>query len=169
MRRLIALTTLFVISFNSCSSLRINKTINKEVPSQTENLIKDFSGKYYLTVSFGEPFGDIDANLELYYDNSTIQSVMSYFDGDKYIPVKVNSTELFDGAIFINLEDQDSSLETRDEHSENITSDHEKENKPNSEDDAENIKDEDDAIDKSIESIPFISEPVKKKRTRSSK
>ena len=107
MRRLIALTTLFVISFNSCSSLRINKTINKEVPSQTENLIKDFSGKYYLTVSFGEPFGDIDANLELYYDNSTIQSVMSYFDGDKYIPVKVNSTELYDGAIFINLEDQE--------------------------------------------------------------
>ena len=107
MRRIIALTTLFVISFNSCSSLRINKTINKEVPSQTENLIKDFSGKYYLTVSFGEPFGDIDANLELYYDNSTIQSVMSYFDGDKYIPVKVNSTELYDGAIFINLEDQE--------------------------------------------------------------
>ena len=107
MRRLIALTTLFVISFNSCSSLRINKTINKEVPSQTENLIKDFSGKYYLTVSFGEHFGDIDANLELYYDNSTIQSVMSYFDGDKYIPVKVNSTELYDGAIFINLEDQE--------------------------------------------------------------
>ena len=69
----------------------------------------------------------------------------------------------------INLEDQDSSLETRDEHSENITSDHEKENKPNSEDDAENIKDEDDAIDKSIESIPFISEPAKKKRTKSLK
>ena len=107
MRRIIALTTLFVISFNSCSPLRINKTINKEVPSQTENLIKDLSGKYYLTVSFGEPFGDIDANLELYYDDSTIQSVMSYFDGDKYIPVKVNSTELYDGAIFINLEDQE--------------------------------------------------------------
>ena len=107
MRRIIALTTLFVISFNSCLSLRINKTINKDVPSQTENLIKDFSGKFYLTVSFGEPFGDIDANLELYYDNSTIQSVISYFDGDKYIPVKVNSTELFDGAIFINLEDQE--------------------------------------------------------------
>ena len=107
MRRIIALTTLFVISFNSCLSLRINKNINKDVPSQTENLIKDFSGKFYLTVSFGEPFGDIDANLELYYDNSTIQSVMSYFDGDKYIPVEINSTELYDGTIFINLEDQE--------------------------------------------------------------
>ena len=107
MRRIIALTTLFVISFNSCVSLRINKNINKDVPSQTENLIKDFSGKFYLTVSFGEPFGDIDANLELYYDNSTIQSVMSYFDGDKYIPVEINSTELYDGTIFINLEDQE--------------------------------------------------------------
>ena len=107
MRRIIALTTLFVISFNSCSPLRINKTINKEVPSQTENFIKDLSGKYYLTVSFGDPFGDINANLELNYEDSTIKSVMSYFDGDKYIPVKVNSTELYDGAIFINLEDQE--------------------------------------------------------------
>ena len=33
--------------------------------------------------------------------------MISYFDGDKYIPVKVNSTELYDGAIFINLEDQE--------------------------------------------------------------
>ena len=107
MIRSIALTTFFVISLNSCSSLKVNKTINKDVTSEIENFFKKFSGKYYLTVSFGEPFGDVSANLELYYDNSTIQSVMSYFDGDKYIPVKVNSTELYDGAIFINLEDQE--------------------------------------------------------------
>ena len=107
MIRTIALNAFFIISLNSCSSLRINKTINNKVASETVNCIKDFLGKYNLTVSFGEPFGDIDANLELYYDNSTIQSVISYFDGDKYIPVKVNSTELFDGAIFINLEDQE--------------------------------------------------------------
>ena len=107
MIRTIALTAFFVISLNSCSSLKVNKTINKDVTSEIENFLKKFSGKYYLTVSFGDPFGDVSANLELYYDNSTIQSVMSYFDGDKYIPVKVNSTELYDGAIFINLEDQE--------------------------------------------------------------
>ena len=68
----------------------------------------------------------------------------------------------------INLDDQDSSLETRDENSENI-SEKEIENKLSSEDDAETKKNEDDVADDSIESIPFISEPVKKKRTRSSK
>ena len=107
MIRSIALTTFFVISLNSCSSLKVNKTINKDVTSEIENFFKKFSGKYYLTVSFGEPFGDVGANLELNYENSTIKSVMSYFDGDKYVPVKVNSTELFGGAIFINLEDQE--------------------------------------------------------------
>ena len=45
----------------------------------------------------------------------------------------------------------------------------EKENKQSSEEDTETNKDEDDVVDNSIESIPFISEPVKKKRTRSTK
>ena len=60
-------------------------------------------------------------------------------------------------------------LNSRDESSENIISENEKENKLSSEEDTENNKDEDDVVDDSIESIPFISEPVKKKRTRSSK
>ena len=69
----------------------------------------------------------------------------------------------------INLDDQDNLLESRDESSENIVSENEKENKQSSEEDIETNKDEDNVIDDSIESIPFISEPVKKKRTRSSK
>ena len=71
----------------------------------------------------------------------------------------------------INLDDQDNLLESRDTSSENIVSENEneKENKLSSEEDAVTNKDEDDVVDDSIESIPFISEPVKKKRTRSSK
>jgi len=78
----------------------------------------------------------------------------------------------------INLEDQDSSLETRDDNSENIISEKEKENKLSSEEGSDTSKDkdkdededeDDEVVDDSIESIPFISEPVKKKRTRSSK
>jgi hypothetical protein len=69
----------------------------------------------------------------------------------------------------INLDDQDNLLEPRDASTENIVSENEKENKQTSEEDIETIKDEDNVIDDSIESIPFISEPVKKKRTRSSK
>ena len=61
----------------------------------------------------------------------------------------------------INLDDQDNSLELRDTNSDNIISDSDKEKKLNLEEDTE--------TDDSIESIPFISEPVKKKRTRSSK
>ena len=68
----------------------------------------------------------------------------------------------------INLDDQDNLLESRDPSSENIVSENEKENKQSSEEVTETNKDEDD-VDDSIESIPFISEPVKKKRTRSSK
>ena len=69
----------------------------------------------------------------------------------------------------INLDDQDNLLESRDANSDNIVSENEKENKQSSEEDVENNKDEDSVVDDSIESIPFISEPVKKKRTRSSK
>ena len=66
----------------------------------------------------------------------------------------------------INLDDQDGSLDTRDTNSEN-----EKENKLSSEEDmvTNKVEDEDDVVEDSIESIPFISEPVKKKKNKSSK
>ena len=69
----------------------------------------------------------------------------------------------------INLDDQDNLSETKDTSSENNNSENEKEIKLSSEEDMETAKDEDDTVDDSIESIPFISEPVKKKRSRSSK
>ena len=68
----------------------------------------------------------------------------------------------------INLDDHDNLLESRDTSSENIVSENEKDNKQSSDEDTEINKDEDD-VDDSIESIPFISEPVQKKRTKSSK
>ena len=67
----------------------------------------------------------------------------------------------------INIDDQDNLLESKDASSENIP-ENEKDNKQSSEEDSETNKDED-VVDDSIESIPFIAEPVKKKRTRSSK
>jgi len=69
----------------------------------------------------------------------------------------------------INIDDQDNALESRDVSSENIVSENEKDNKQSSEQDTETNIVENDVIDNSIESIPFIAEPVKKKRTRSSK
>ena len=65
----------------------------------------------------------------------------------------------------INLDDQDTSIEPRDASSEN-----DKDNKSNLEQNTENNKDEDEeVVDESIESIPFIADPLKKKRTKSSK
>ena len=76
----------------------------------------------------------------------------------------------------INLEDQDNSIEAKDINPENSISENEneKEIKLSTEESLENKnkvedEDEDEDIDDSIESIPFISEPVKKKRTRSTK
>jgi len=69
----------------------------------------------------------------------------------------------------INLDDQDNLSEPKDANSENNITENEKEIKLNSEEDTDTNKVEDDVVDDSIESIPFISEPVKKKRTRSSK
>jgi len=74
----------------------------------------------------------------------------------------------------INLEDQDNSIEAKDINPENSISENEKEKRLSTEESLENKnkvedEDEDEDIDDSIESIPFISEPVKKKRTRSTK
>ena len=76
----------------------------------------------------------------------------------------------------INLEDQENSIEAKDINPENSISENEneKEIKLSTEESLENKnkvedEDEDEDIDDSIESIPFISEPVKKKRTRSTK
>tara|TARA_B100000965_G_scaffold391551_1_gene399719 strand:- start:883 stop:1314 length:432 start_codon:yes stop_codon:yes gene_type:complete len=67
----------------------------------------------------------------------------------------------------INIDDQDTSIEVKDTNSENLNSENEKDDKLNQEEDFEINKDE--IVEDSIESIPFIAEPVKKKRTRSSK
>jgi len=53
--------------------------------------------------------------------------------------------------------------------SENFIAENEKENNLNSEEDKETNKEAEDIVEDSIESIPFISEPVKKKRIKSSK
>ena len=69
----------------------------------------------------------------------------------------------------INLEDQDSSEDVKVVNNENVNAD---ENKEASNEDNQKLEDEEiknDDLDQSIESVPFISEPVKKKRSRSSK
>ena len=69
----------------------------------------------------------------------------------------------------INLEDQDTTNETKLVNNENLTVDEIKDT--SSEEESKLVYDDnkDEDVDQSIESVPFISEPVKKKRTRSQK
>ena len=69
----------------------------------------------------------------------------------------------------INLEDQDATDETKVSNNENLNVDEikDKSSDDNSKLVDDDIKDED--VDDSIESVPFISEPVKKKTARSQK
>ena len=69
----------------------------------------------------------------------------------------------------ITLEDQDTSNELKDVGPENITSADDKSDDSIEDETQETSKNKDEGDNQSIESIPFISEPVKKKRTRSAK
>ncbi len=69
----------------------------------------------------------------------------------------------------INIEEQDTSEDVKISNNENTNT---QENKEVSNEDNQKIEEQenkDDDLDQSIESVPFISEPVKKKRSRSSK
>ena len=69
----------------------------------------------------------------------------------------------------INLEDQVSSDDVKVLNNENVNIDENKEASSEESNKLEEEENKDDDIDQSIESVPFISEPVKKKRSRSSK
>ncbi len=69
----------------------------------------------------------------------------------------------------LSLEDQESSDDNKAIESENIDTDNDKENSKNIQDTLEVNNNEEDETEQSIESVPFISEPIKKKRTRNIK
>ena len=73
----------------------------------------------------------------------------------------------------INIEDQDVNQETKESLSDNAINDSDNESLVDNQEKPDNVditKDEDeDEEEQSIESVPFISEPVTKKRTRVSK
>ena len=106
MKKILVSLTLFSIIISSCTSLRIKKSIeNLKTSTKIESPQNQFEGNYNLLISFGEPYGDIDVSLKIFYEGPTLSSTISYFNGEENIPVIVNSIELFEGAIFINLVD----------------------------------------------------------------
>ena len=106
MKRIIVLFTVFSFTFSSCTSLRIKKSIEGFISStEAKPSQNKYEGNYNLSISFSEPYGDIDVSLQIFYKDLKLSSTISYFNGVEDIPVIVNSTELFEGAIFINLVD----------------------------------------------------------------
>ena len=69
----------------------------------------------------------------------------------------------------INLEDQDTANETKLSSNENADVDEIKETSSDENSKVMEVDTKDEDVDESIESVPFISEPVKKKRARSQK
>ena len=69
----------------------------------------------------------------------------------------------------ISLEDQDTANETKLSSSENADVDEIKETSSDENSKVMEVDTKDEDVDESIESVPFISEPVKKKRARSQK
>ena len=69
----------------------------------------------------------------------------------------------------ISLEDQESSDDNKVIESENIDIENDKENSKNIKETLEANNNEEDEKEQSIDSVPFISEPIKKKRTRNIK
>ena len=110
MKKTLVLFTLLSFTLYSCISLKINKSVEGFVSStEAKPTQNKFEGNYNLSISFGEPYGDIDVSLQIFYNDLKLSSKISYFNGVEYIPVIVNSTELFEGAIFINLVDPEAS------------------------------------------------------------
>ena len=110
MKKILVLFTLLSFTFYSCISLKINKSVEGFVSStEAKPTQNKFEGNYNLSISFGEPYGDVDVSLKIFYDDLKLSSTISYFNGVEYIPVIINSTELFEGAIFINLVDPEAS------------------------------------------------------------
>ncbi len=68
----------------------------------------------------------------------------------------------------INLEDQDSSDEIKETNNENTNSSENKISLQENKEELVNSDNNDEDDDQSIESVPFISEPIKKKRSRTS-
>ena len=69
----------------------------------------------------------------------------------------------------LSLEDQELSDDNKAIESENIHIENDKENSKNIKETLEVNNNEEDETEQSIDSVPFISEPIKKKRTRSIK
>ena len=74
-----------------------------------ENISSLIIGEYNITLFDVPGYGEIDARIKVYFKKNILNSEVSYFNGESWVNVIVNSTEVEDEAIFINLVDPEAS------------------------------------------------------------
>jgi len=72
-----------------------------------ENISSLIIGEYNITLFDVPGYGEIDARIKVYFKKNILNSEVSYFNGESWVNVIVNSTEVEDEAIFINVIDEE--------------------------------------------------------------
>ena len=62
-------------------------------------------GDYTITLYDVPGYGEIDARIKIFLKENIFNSEVSYFNGESWVNVIVNSTDIEDEAVFINLVD----------------------------------------------------------------
>ena len=80
-----------------------------ESDKNPENISSLIIGDYNITLYDVPGYGEIDARIKIFLKENIINSEVSYFNGESWVNVIVNSTEVEDEAVFINLVDPEAS------------------------------------------------------------
>ncbi len=75
---------------------------DENIPKNISSLI---SGDYTITLYDVPSYGEIDARIKIFFKKNVLNSEVSYFNGESWVDVTVNSTEVEDEAVFINVVD----------------------------------------------------------------
>ena len=76
-----------------------------ESDKNPENISSLIIGDYNITLYDVPGYGEIDARIKIFLKNNIFNSEVSYFNGESWADVIVNSTEIEDEAVFINVVD----------------------------------------------------------------
>ena len=76
-----------------------------ESDKNPENISSLIIGDYNITLYDVPGYGEIDARIKIFLKNNIFNSEVSYFNGESWSDVIVNSTEIEDEAVFINVVD----------------------------------------------------------------
>ena len=75
---------------------------DESIPKNISSLI---IGDYTITLYDVPGYGEIDARIKIFLKENIFNSEVSYFNGESWVNVIVNSTDVEDEAVFINLVD----------------------------------------------------------------